>query len=140
MFDVRVVPGMTIPEDLTVRFSIHTQAKINSIKAEFPDLTRITLIGEPQPDVYVYQVAFKRLGENKLTIHHDGDRKTYLEYFVTEPLEILIKKRASFIINRQQIRDPNKWWDGVFGPYDMRNQVVRTMDDPDIFSTAWCMS
>lgn len=133
MFDVRVVPGMTIPEDLTVRFSIHTQAKINSIKAEFPDLTHITLIGEPQPDVYVYQVAFKRLGENKLTIHHDGDRKTYLEYFVTEPLEILIKKRASFIINRQQIRDPNKWWDGVFGPYDMRNQVVRTIDDPDIF-------
>jgi len=74
------------------------------------------------------------LGENKLTIHHDGDRKTYLEYFVTEPLETLIKKRASFIINRQQIRDPNKWWDGVFGPYDMRNKVVRTIDDPDIFT------
>ena len=134
LFDVRAVPGMTIPEDLTARFSLHTRAKIDSIKAEFPDSTRITLIGEPQPDVYVYEVAFKRLGENKITINHDGNRKTYLEYFVTEPLETLIKKRASFIINRQQICDPNKWWDGVFGPYDMKNQVVRTIDDPDIFT------
>jgi len=83
---------------------------------------------------YFAEVTFKHLGENKLTIHHDDDRKTYLEYFVTEPLETLIKKRASFIINRQQIRDPGKWWDGVFGPYDMRNQVVRTIDDPDIFT------
>ena len=73
------------------------------------------------------------MGENLLTIHHDGGRKTYLEYFVTEPLETLIKKRASFIISRQQIRDPSKWWDGVFGPYDMKNKIVRTIDDPDIF-------
>jgi hypothetical protein len=81
----------------------------------------------------VYDVAFNRIGENLLTIHHDGGRKTYLEYFAVEPLETLIKKRASFIINRQEIRDPSKWWDGVFGPYDMRNGVVRTIDDPDIF-------
>lgn len=133
LFDVRTVPGMTIPEDLTARFSLHTRAQIESINAEFPDLTRITMIGEPHPDIYVYEVSFKRLGENKITIHHDGERKTYLEYFVTEPLETLIKKRASFIINRQQIRDPNRWWDGVFGPYDMKNQVVRTVEDPDIF-------
>jgi len=134
LFDVRAVPGMTIPEDLTAKFSLHTRAKIDRIEPEFPDKTKITLISKPQPDVYVYEVVFKRLGENKITIHHDGDRKTYLEYFVTEPLETLIKKRASFIINRQQIRDPNVWWDGVFGPYDMRNQVVRTIDDPDIFT------
>lgn len=134
LFDIRAVPGMTIPEDLTARFSLHTKVKVDSIQAEFPEKTNITLIGEPRPDIFVYEVTFKRLGENKLTIRHDGDRKTYLEYFVTEPLETLIKKRASFIINRQQIRDPNKWWDGVFGPYDMRNHVVRTIDDPDIFT------
>lgn len=134
LFDVRAVPGMTIPEDLTARFSLHTRAKINKIQPEFPDATTIRLVETPKPDTYVYEAVFKKLGENKITIHHDGNRKTYLEYFVTEPLETLIKKRASFIINRQQIRDPDVWWDGVFGPYDMRNQVVRTIDDPDIFT------
>jgi hypothetical protein len=133
LFDIRAVPGMSIPEDLPAKFSLHTKAKIESIVAEFPAQTKITKLGEPQRDVQVYEVAFKRLGENMLTIRHDDGRKTYLEYFVTEPLETLIKKRASFIINRQQIRDPSKWWDGVFGPYDMKNRFVRTIGDPDIF-------
>ncbi len=133
LFDVRAVPGMTVPVDLTARFALHTRARIDSIVAEFPNQTKITRLGEPRPGHQVYEVAFQRLGENRLTILHDGGRKTYLEYFVTEPLETLIRKRAAFIINRQQIRDPSKWWDGVFGPYDMKNKVVRTIDDPDIF-------
>ncbi|MBN2562464.1 MAG: hypothetical protein JXQ75_16180 [Phycisphaerae bacterium] len=133
LFDVRAVPGMTIPEDLSARFALCTRASIDAIKAEFPDSTRIEFLGEKQPDTYVYEATFKRLGENKLTIQHDGGRETYLEYFVTEPLETLIKKRASFLVRRQQIRDSNHWWDGVFGPYDMKNEVVRTVDDPDIF-------
>ena len=133
LFDIRCVPGMTVPDDLTAKFSLHTKAKIKSIEAEFPTQTRIKSLGEPQRNVHVYEVAFKQLGENRLTIHHDGGRQTYLEYFVTEPLETLIRKRAAFIIDRQQIRDPSKWWDGVFGPYDMKHQVVRTIDDPDIF-------
>lgn len=133
LFDIRVVPGMVVPEDLTARFALHTRARIDSIEAEFPFQTKILDQGEPRPGQHVYEVAFKRLGENLLTVHHDGGRKTYLEYFVTQPIETLIKKRSAFIINRQQIRDPSKWWDGVFGPYDMKNQVVRTIDDPDIF-------
>lgn len=133
LFDIRALPGMTIPQDLTAKVSLRTRAKIESIEAEFPAQTRIAKLGKPQRDVQVYEVGFKRPGENMLTIHHDGGRQTYLEYFVTEPLETLIKKRASFIINRQQIRDPSKWWDGVFGPYDMKNQCVRTIGDPDIF-------
>jgi hypothetical protein len=134
LFDIRAVPGMTIPEDLSASFSLRTQAKINSLQPEFPDATTVKFKGQPKPDVYVYEIDFKQRGENKITINHDGNSNTYLEYFVTQPLETLIKKRASFIINRQQIRDPNVWWDGVFGPYDMKNQVVRTIDDPDIFT------
>ena len=133
LFDIRAVPGMTIPADLTAKFSLRTKARLEFIEAEFPRQTKITRLGEPQRDVHVYEVAFNKPGENLLTIHHDGGRNTYLEYFVTEPLETLIKKRAAFIVNRQQIRDPSKWWDGVFGPYDMKRQVVRTIDDPDIF-------
>ena len=133
LFDVRVVPGMTVPENLSAKFSLHTKAKIESITAEFPSQTTIARAGEPQPGTRVYSVAFRKLGENMLTILHDGGHRTYLEFFVTEPLETLIKKRASFLVNRQQIRDTTKWWNGVYGIYDMKAKVTRTIDDPDIF-------
>jgi hypothetical protein len=155
LFDVRVVPGMTVPDDLTARFSLHTKAKIESVAAEFPAQTTIGEIGQgglkpvppaagnaqmegrtlvrPETDTHVYEVAFKKLGENMLTITHDGGHRTYLEFFVTEPLETLIKKRAAFLVDRQQIKDPSKWWNGVYGIYDMKAKVTRTIDDPDIF-------
>jgi hypothetical protein len=139
LFDMRVVPGMTVPSDLSAKFSLRTRAKIESVTAEFPDQTTIAPSAPPAAsvgslaDTRLYAVTFRRLGENRLTITHDGGRRTYLEFFVTEPLETLIKKRASFLVTRQQIRDPAKWWNGVYGPYDMKAKAVRTIDDPDIF-------
>jgi len=133
LFDVRVVPGMTVPEDLSARFSLHTKARIERIEAEFPGQTTVRSIGQPVPGHHVYEAAFRRPGENLVTIVHDGGRRTYLEFFVTEPLETLIKKRAAFLVSRQQVRDPSKWWDGVYGPYDMEAKVTRTIEDPDIF-------
>lgn len=133
LFDVRVVPGMTVPEDLTARFSLHTKARIERIEAEFPGQTTVRPLGQPVPGHLVYEAMFRRLGENMLTIVHDDGRRTHLEFFVTEPLETLIKKRAAFLVSRQQVRGPSKWWDGVYGPYDMEARVTRTIDDPDIF-------
>ncbi len=133
LFDVRVVPGMTVPDNLTARFSLHTKAEIESIQAEFPGQTAIRKLGEPRPDHHLYEVAFRKLGENMLTIRHDGGRRTFLEFFVTEPLETLIKKRAAFIVEKQQVKNPEKWWNGVYGPYDMKAKVTRTIEDPDIF-------
>jgi hypothetical protein len=78
LFDIRAVPGMTIPRDLTARFSLHTRAGIESLQAEFPSRTRITPVTTAAPDCQVYEVQFERLGENLLTIRHDGGRKTYL--------------------------------------------------------------
>src|SRR5436190_10271126 len=46
LFDVRAIPGMTIPEDLTAKFSLRTKAKIEGIEAEFPEQTTITRVGE----------------------------------------------------------------------------------------------
>src|SRR4030095_7567778 len=128
---------MAVPDNLPARFSLHTRANIESVAAEFPAQTTIRSLAAPDvpatPGTRVYEVAFKKLAENMLTITHDGGRKTYLEFFVTEPLETLIKKRASFLVNRQQIKDPGKWWNGVYAIYDARAKTVRTVDDPDIF-------
>lgn len=132
LFDVRVAPGMTVPSDLTTKFSLHTKARIESVTAEFPAETMIAPLSQ-SGETRIYEATFKKLGENMLTITHDGGRKTYLEFFVTEPMETLIHKRAAFIVNKQQIKDPSKWWNGVYGIYNMKTGKVPTGDDPDIF-------
>jgi hypothetical protein len=137
LFDVRVVPGMTVPEDLTARIALRTKARIEAIEPEFPEETRLTDLGEGAPGTRIYEVAFRRLGENLLTIRHDGGRSTVLEFFATEPLETLIKKRSRFITARQQHRDPSKWYDGLYSVYDMKNKVLRGPDDTDGFDFWW---
>jgi len=137
LFDIRVVPGMTVPEDLSAQFSLHTKAKIESIAPEFPKETKLTYLGEKKSGYHLYRVEFKHLGENLLTIHHDSGRKTYLEFFATEPLETLIKKRSWFITNRQQHRDPSKWYNGLFSVYDMKAKVLRGPDNTDGFDYWW---
>ncbi len=132
-FDIRVAPGMTVPVNLPARFSLHTKAKVETVLPEFPDRTKIRSLPASIPGHLVYEAAFEKLGENMLTIVHDGGRRTYLEFFVTEPLETLIKKRARFLVEIQQIRDPTKWWNGVYAPYDMAAKKVRTVENPDIF-------
>jgi len=137
LFDIRVVPGMSVPTDLKAMFSLHTQNKIDSIVPEFPAKTSLKYLGEKLPGHQVYEVAFSRLGENMLTVYYGEGQKTYLEFFSTEPVETLIKKRASFIVEKQQHRDPAKWYNGLFSVYDMGNSVLRSPDDTDGFDFWW---
>ena len=136
-FDVRVVPGMTVPEDLDARIAIRSRARIEEIRAEHPAATTIEDLGERPSGHRLYRVAFRTLGENRLTVVRDGGRETHLEFFVTEPLETLIKKRARFLVTRQQHRDPSKWYDGLFSVYDMKAKVLRGPDDTDGFDYWW---
>ena len=137
LIDVRVVPGMTLPEDLEAKFSLRTKTSIDSIVAEYPDQTEIEYIGENKPDHHVYSVNFDRLGENMLTVHFDGNRKTYLEFFSTEPIKTLLEKRNSFIVENQQHRDPDLWYDGLFSIWDMKNSVLRGPDNTDGYDGWW---
>ncbi|MBT4034610.1 MAG: hypothetical protein HON27_14475 [Candidatus Marinimicrobia bacterium] len=118
-FDIQVIPGMSIPTDLPVQFSLRTQAEINDIRAEFPEKTQI-LPGEVKSSgEHLYTVHFSQLGENMLTIYHDEGKTTLLEFFVTEPLETLVKKRAQFIVEKQQHKN-RKWYNGLYSLWDMR--------------------
>ncbi|MEX1010962.1 MAG: DUF5695 domain-containing protein [Balneolaceae bacterium] len=137
LIDVRVVPGMTVPEDLEAKFSLHTRTTIDDVVAEFPDDTEITYLGESQPDHHLYSVKFNRLGENMITVHFDGDRKTNLEFFATEPIATLIEKRTRFMVENQQHRNPDVWYDGLFSVWDMKNQVLRGPDNPDVYEHWW---
>ena len=137
LFDIRVVPGMTVPTNLSARFSLRTQNAIDSIVAEFPTDTELRFIEAVAPGNFVYEVKFSKLGENMLTIHYDDGYQTYLEFFATESLETLIKKRSSFIVNHQQHRDASKWYNGLYSIYDMKNGILRSPDDTDGFEGWW---
>src|SRR5690606_34591379 len=80
--DIRIVPGMTVPSDLTVKFAVRSNAPIRTINAEFPSETVITKLPSPG-DKQLYESRLKRLGENKLTCFFDECHTTYLEYIVT---------------------------------------------------------
>ena len=129
--DVQVAPGMVIPRDLESRFALHTLHKIDNIEAEFPQETTIEPLGTVGADRHVFRVKFNRLGENLLTVRYGGRRSLTLEFFVTEPLETLLKKRAAFIVKNQQHRDAAKWYDGLYSLWDRRQEAGRNLLGPD---------
>jgi hypothetical protein len=131
LIDVHVVPGMTVPEDLEVMFSLRKKKAIESVTAEYPEETRIEYLGEKAKDTHIYRVKFSRLGENLLTVKWGKVQKMVLEFFVAEPLEVLIKKRAAFLANKQLVRDPDKWYDGLVSDWDMKNKRLLRPDDKE---------
>jgi hypothetical protein len=82
-------------------------------------------------DTHVYEVHFDRLGENALTLRVADGRRMVLEFFVTEPVETLIRKRARFLIDRQQIRDADKWYDGLISDWNAESRVLLSPDNQD---------
>jgi hypothetical protein len=137
LFDLQVIPGMTVPTDLEVRMAIRTKNKIQAIRPEHPGQTQLEYLGEKASDCHLYRITFARLGENRLTIHYGGQHTFPLEFFVTEPLETLIKKRAAFLVNKQQHRDPDKWYNRLISQWDMRSAELRSPDNHDNFVGWW---
>jgi hypothetical protein len=129
--DVQVAPGMVVPRDLTALLALCTARKIEAIGSEFPADTRVAYLGERGTNAHLYRVKFSRLGENRLTVRGPGGWAMPLEFFVTEPLETLIKKRAAFIVKHQQHRDPAKWYDGLYSLWDRRQPAGRNLLGPD---------
>lgn len=131
LLDVNVVPGMSVPQGMETEVSIRSKSAIQSVEAEFPRQTELTPVGERPNDTHLYRVKFARLGENELTVHFGRNQYAELEFFVTEPLQALIEKRASFLVTHQQHRDPAKWYNGLFSEWDMVKKVLRSPEDKD---------
>ncbi len=49
----------------------------------------------------------------------------YARVLCHRALETLIAKRAAFLVNRHQHRDPSKWWYGVYSDWDQIQKVLR---------------
>jgi hypothetical protein len=140
-FDTTVVPGMVVPSDLPAMLSLRTKQKILAIEPEHQESTRIDRVATAPPakaapaDTHVYRVQFSRLGETMLRVKYGDGEWASLEFFVTEPIETVIKKRASFLVTHHQHTDPSKWYVGVYSDWDQKNEVLRSPEDRDGLST-----
>jgi hypothetical protein len=132
LIDVHVVPGMTVPNDLIARIAMRTKHSVHAIEPEHPDATHIASLGK-RGDYELYEIRFQKLGENRLTVRYGDGRHMFLEFFVTEPLETLIKKRGAFIA-RCQHRDSTKWYNGLISEWNMESQVLLGPDNYDRIS------
>lgn len=135
-FDTSVVPGMVVPINLSAMFSLRTKNPITAVDPEYAGATRVESLGEKPGGYKVYQVQFSKLGENTLRVKYGKGHWTALEFFVTEPLEIVIRKRAAFLVNTQQHKDPSKWYYGTYSDWDEKNAILRSPEDRDGLS-AW---
>lgn len=131
LLDIQVVPGMSMPADLYALVAISTLQPISSdtLEAEFPGQTTMEYLGERDLHVHLYRLQFARLGENRVVVSFGNGGRHMLQFFVTEPVETIIKKRAAFIVANQQHRNPDKWYDGLFSLWDMENHALRGPDD-----------
>ena len=96
LVDVHVVPGMTVPSDLSARFALRTKQPHRIGRRGVPARDTIRSLGT-NGEYRIYEVRFSRLGENRLTVRYGDNRQLHLEFFATEPVETLIRKRAAFI-------------------------------------------
>jgi hypothetical protein len=131
--DVHVVPGMTVPTDLFAEIALNTTQQITSITAEFPEATQLQSVGS-NGTYQLYKVQFSQLGENMLTINYGVNQTMYLEFCVTEPMETLFKKRASFLVSNQQWKGITDWFDGLFADWNENDQVQNSPVNYDTIS------
>lgn len=102
---MKVAPGMVVTPEFEVYCALQSKLPVAELVAEYPEEIQITSLGQKEGDKYIYKFRFSRLGENLITVHYGDDLICFLDFFVTEPLETLIKKRARFIVDKQQHRD-----------------------------------
>ena len=80
-FDVEVVPAMTVDAERPLRtHRVAHGAPIHDVAAEHPGETAIRHVGRTG-GAELYQVRFRRLGENRLSVPFGAAQCTHLEFF-----------------------------------------------------------
>lgn len=130
LWDVNSIPGYTVPDNMKVSLALRSRYEDGSLLPEFPDETEISYKGRKEA-YQIYEIEFHRLGENQIKIWYDNHSKwTTLEYFVTEPLDTLLEKRAAFLTGKQ-CRDELKWYRGLLCEWDNEEKTCVTPEKHD---------
>ncbi len=124
--DAIALPGMTVTPEFPVKLALRSQEDIHDLIA--PEGCTIQFIGEK--DGYrLYDVAFSKIGENRMEVVFGEGRRMMLDFFVTHPIAELLSDRAHHITQYQQYRG-DTWYDGLFSSWDMKYLQLGTPDNP----------
>lgn len=125
----RVAPGMTVPRGETVRIAVRSKSLPESLFEEHPSETKLDAWRKAANGYVAATVRFDRPGENRLAVAWKDGRTMYLDFFITQDIETIVKKRSAFISKRQQHRNPEKWYDGLYSLFDLRLGRLLSPDD-----------
>lgn len=123
----RIAPGMVVSPEMMVQCALACKQPIKKLEAEdalHTQITRKERVGKNQR----YMFRFSKLGEQTIRVTYGKGKVCYLHFYVTEPLEKVIKKRAHFILTHQQHRDSTKWYNGLYSLWDMENERLLSPD------------
>ena len=99
---VKAVPGMVLPTDGSGKLQLRCRKPIHSIEAA--DGIALSPAGS-MGDRHHYDVSLNSPGEQKVTVRYGAGEWTNLLFYGLAPLESLIKARARFIAEKQQVLD-----------------------------------
>lgn len=124
---MRVAPGMVIPVGKEVLCAVDCPRGINAVTPQFPRKTSVRQTEGNGKTLLAF--TFSKRGENQVVVDYGDGDKAYLEFFVTEPFDELIRTRSAFITRNQQVRDVTKWYDGLYSLWDMETCQLMTPDN-----------
>ncbi|KAH7390645.1 hypothetical protein BKA66DRAFT_439942 [Pyrenochaeta sp. MPI-SDFR-AT-0127] len=125
--DVVSMPGMVIPRNTTATLALRCVDCVSSVAGEDGKAVNVTTTGSSN-GYDIYNLKFSTLGTNYITVSLGDSRWTVLQYYCTEPITTLIKKRAGFLAQYQQAKT-SRGYNGAFLQWDMTTQKLITWDD-----------
>ncbi|MCI9573615.1 MAG: hypothetical protein HFH97_13605 [Lachnospiraceae bacterium] len=78
---------------------------------------------------HIFRIAFRQLGERTVRVDYGG-KYMNIYYFVTQDVRTMLGKRAAFIAGKQ-IRDEEKWYNGLLAEYNNETGAVLSPDNYD---------
>lgn len=123
----KIVPGMVVSPEMKIRCALACKDRIKMLLPSHPQQVQITAKARFNKK-QLYDLRFSQLGEQMIAVKYGDGKTCYLNFYVTESLEEVVKKRAHFITANQQHRDTTKWYNGLYSLWDMENQVLLSPD------------
>jgi len=137
MIDVTAVPGMMVATNMSAKIDLHTSEAIGSLTAQNAAQTTITSLGSPSTGHHVYQLTFKQLGQNNVTVSYGSGNglTTTLQFYVIEPIDTALQRHATFMVANQQV--PSGDMKGLFDDWMMDSKSRRGLSGGSGWGDDW---
>lgn len=124
------VPGYTVPREQPVLLALRWDGEAcqaEGLRVEGED-TEVEALGT-NGAYHIFRLSFRRLGERTIRVLYGG-KYMHLYYFVTQDVRTMLGKRAAFIAGKQ-IKDGEKWYNGLLAEYNNETGAVLSPDNYD---------